>query len=162
MRAVILIALLSICSFAYTQTNFKFITSEKSDIRTISDSIALNAKRIYEYNKEGISDDNINYYIISYKNVKDSLDKINVFFNIKMIGANTALEKKGEPQYTFYGVAGRFLDLYPFWLKYINPESNAEEITLRGKASHKIDDIIFKLSEDKGIWKLKTVLARNN
>ena len=43
------------------QTSLKFKTNSISDVRQVADSIALNAKRIYTFEKDGISKDDANY-----------------------------------------------------------------------------------------------------
>jgi hypothetical protein len=154
MRDFMLLAfmLLSITTSAQT---FRFVTQSTSDMRQIADSIVLNAKRTYAYNKEGESKDNSNYYILSYKNVADSTDKMNVFFRINMIGSSDALKKEGTAEYQFYAVAGKFLDLYPFWHKFINPNSAIETVAEEKQDNRTTDNILFSIKEWGTYWKIE-------
>jgi len=136
------------------QTSLKFKTNSISDVRQLADSIALNAKRIYTFDKDGVSKDDANYYIVRYKNTSDDEDKLTVLFRIEQIGENDALEIKGTPEYHFYGAAGKFLDLFPFWHKFINPKSIAETVANDKSDNIMLNDIRFSIRDYNGYWKI--------
>ena len=103
-----------------------FVTEDLKDVRNLADSVALNAKRKYVYEKEGTPSGEPNYYMIAYSNIDDSNDKMNVVFRINRVGYNPALEIEGTKEYSFHGVSGRFLDLFPFWQKFIDNNADME------------------------------------
>ncbi len=118
--------LFAICSplFFYAQAPVKFIFENTNELRQLSDSIAYNAKRKYTYSKQGVSSMDDRYYCVRYVNSVDTTEALAVFFLINEVGSNDALEIKGTTQYVFYGVANSFLDLFPFWKKFIDPSAD--------------------------------------
>ena len=134
-----LLSLFLVLTFTCSAQTVKFITDNLNDVRQTADSIALNAKRTYRFSSEGkIKDSYI--YRIRYVNVSDTTDILPVFFHISMKGSNAALEISGTPEYFFHTTFGKFLDLFPFWKKFIQPESDKvaaskqmNEATINGK-----------------------------
>ncbi len=118
------------------------IKDDEEKVREISDYLANNAKRNYDFKSADYSRASKNYYIVSYtesgipeKELTDK-EKINMQFHVYYEGENTALEVKGTPIFTFKHVKGRYLDIFPFWKKYIDPNADAETIaTSRFKES---------------------------
>ena len=151
MRTAITFVLLSIILSCNAQ--LKFTSDNPKDMRTLADSIVSNAKRTYKFSSETPIKDS--YVIrIRYVNVADTTDRLNVFYSTAMKGANQALEIVGTPEYKFHSAMGKFLDLFPFWKKFIEPESNAEsasqqlnDATINGKS--------FYLQEYSGQWSIR-------
>lgn len=123
----LILSLFLVLTFACNAQTLKFISDNAKDMRIIADSIALNAKRTYKFNSETAIDKS---YItrIRYINVADSTDKLTVFYRKRMKGYNKALEIEGTPEYIFSRAFGKYLDLFPFWKRQINP--NADEVTV--------------------------------
>ncbi len=137
------------------QTALKYTAQSMSELRPLADSIASNAKRTYTFSKDGMHPDDANYYFIQYKNIADETDKLSIMFHIDMIGANDALEIAGTPQYTFYGVSGKFLDLFGFWTKFINPLAEAETIAEFHEDKQTKDGYRFTIKEAGTVWKIE-------
>lgn len=135
----LLLSLFLVLAITCSAQTVKFITYNLKDVRQTSDSIALNAKRTYRFSSEGQVKDTY-IYRIRYVNVSDSTDIINVFFRVRMKGANKAMELAGTPEYIFSKAYGKFLDLFQFWKRQINPTSDQvkvstdnDEVKLNGK-----------------------------
>ncbi len=145
------------------QTALKYTSSTTSELRPLADSIASNAKRTYTFSKDGVHPDDDNYYYIQYINTSDDTDKMNIIFRIRMVGVNDALELLGTPQYTFYRAYGRFLDLYGFYVKYINTSAVAETIIEKNGDKKLIDGYRFRISEssNRTLWQIECSTPMN-
>lgn len=138
-----------------TNAQLHFKTKDLKEVRQLADSIALTAKTVYKYEKEGISKRDSNYYVILYTNKDDDFDRLGVAFWIDYIGRNIDLEIKGTPVYTLDLVQGKFLDLFPFWKRHINPKADAVKITKdTRKDKAKTEDILYIL-QDAGTWEIR-------
>jgi len=134
------------------QTSLKFVSGNKGDMRTLADSIVLNAKHTFKYAKEGqIKESSV--YFFKYVNITDTTNVLALYYNIKMKGENVALEVTGTPEYTFYAAKGKFLDLFPFWKRYINRNADIAKIST-SQDDKTINGSQFYLQEDSGQWKL--------
>ena len=127
MKKLLFILLISCTSFANAQ--LKFISENKEDMRTLADSIATNTRIAYTFSQEFQHPKVKDYYVISYVS---NTDTMNVFYKVYMTGANKDLEIEGTPKYYFSIVEGKFLDLYPFWNKFISSEHSAEQASKKG------------------------------
>ncbi len=135
--------LVAVCLIVFslsTVSQIAFKTSDTTMVRQLSDSLALNAKRDFVFVKQGRSVNDKNYYAVVYNDKEDENNRMTVAFRVSMIGANQALEIEGTPEYEFEFVYGKFLDLFPFWKKFIDESANAEQIcTGAKKAEMKIN-----------------------
>lgn len=145
MKKTLFTALIAFTLTCSAQT-FKFTSDNTKDMRTIADSIVSNAKRSYKFNSEEHIKDTYVYRLV-YVNVTDSTDRFNVFYTKRMKGANIALEITGTPEYQFHSALGKFLDLFPFWKKFIDkasePESASQQIndaSINGKTFYLRDN----------------------
>ena len=79
-----------------------------------------------------------------------------VAFNIELSGQNDDLEIKGTTQYSFYKIYTRkFLDLFPFWQKFVNPKADANKITeFGGSDEATINDAKYAIKNNGGIWQI--------
>ena len=77
-----------------------------------------------------------------------------VFFRIEEVGANDALEQSGTEEYKFYGVTGKFLDLFIFWHKFINQSAVKETVANDLKDTATINGIKFTFKEDGAYWRI--------
>lgn len=145
--AIILISIAANAQFKYTTDNVK-------DLRTLADSIASNAKRSFNFISEGVSTEDENYYILKYATA-DAAYKLNVVYRISMAGESDALETAGKAQYTLYFVSGAFLDIFPFYQKFINPSAIAENVVEMHEAKSVKDGCRFSLREATAdIWRM--------
>jgi len=151
----LLIAVSLICS---AQTSLKFTTDNLKEARQLSDSIALNAKRAFKYSSESISIRG-SHYFFNYKNVADTTNVMTILFNVKMVGSNPSLEIKGTPQYQFDSTSGKFLDLFPFWKKFINKNEDDKIITNKGTSFLRIGEKRFLFSRD--LYEKWTITLKN-
>lgn len=146
------ISFLALAFMCNAQTSLKFVSDNQNDMRTLADSIVLNAKHTFKFIKEGhIKESTVYYY--KYVNVTDTTDVLPVFYSMKMKGENAALEVTGTPEYTFYAAKGKFLDLFPFWKRYINLNADISKIST-SQDDKTINGSQFYLQEDSGQWKL--------
>lgn len=142
--------------------------ANKSDLnftKTLADEIVSGAKTKYVYFKTKES----NYlHLITYVYIKDGLSDTDkksieaylsqytgryelklenalcVHFKVNEVGANPDLEIKGTKEYAFDSVKGKFLDLFPFYQKNIEPTATTEKTTTSG---------IYSIRKDKeGYW----------
>jgi hypothetical protein len=149
MKKLILSIFLLASVFASSQV--KFISTNKDDMRALSDSLVSNAKRHYIFKSEKSSEYAFKY---EYVNTVDDLDRLYVLFRIIKKGENKDLEIKGVPEYRFESVSGRFLDLFPFWSKFINPGENMEALQAKGVTYIKRDNMTYLISKSGENWSI--------
>lgn len=151
MKKNLLLSLL-LLSTIMANAQIKFISNDLEDARQLADSIALNAKFPFKFVEEGIRKANNNHYF-KYQNTENESESMTVYFIVKMEGENKDLEIKGKPKYIFNTVYGRFLNLFPFWKQFINPESDPVEIT-EGKMRDRkeIDGRALHLRKEADTW----------
>lgn len=155
----------------YSQQFDKFVSRDTVEIRKLGDSIAYNAKTKFKFIKSEYSKyDRINYFLTYTENGEPEIKttkrkdsngeatrdevlpeskKMIVTFRVKYIGENKDLEIKGIPEYRFERVEGKFLNLYPFWKKYINPNADAIKLTEDGAA--KRDEVFIPRADGRKI-----------
>lgn len=72
-------------------------------------------------------------------------------------GANPALEIKGKETWGLRSISGAFLAVYPFWLKFIDPQANRDKIIKDGRASIVKEGLtrIYKDGNSENYWILE-------
>ena len=144
-----------------TATNvmpLKFFSDDRKDMRALADSIALNAKRIYKFSREYMVVDSsnkvaINVYRIKYLKVDDSTDSLMFIYVKKIRGENPALEIKGTPYFEFNNVQGKYLDLFPFWKKFIDVNSDIVKSSYGNSNNYKyIYNNMFRFIAEDNHW----------
>jgi hypothetical protein len=86
-----------------------------------------------------------------------------VYFRTKNEGENKDLEIAGVKKYSFFGVNGKFLDLFPFWKKNIEPMATTDKVTT---GIYSIRDnqkkiwYYFKKADSNGVWDLVNMTDR--
>ena len=135
----------------YASAQIKFISTNKDDMRALSDSLMSNAKRHYVFKSEENSEYAFKY---EYVNTVDDSDRLYVLFRIIKKGENKDLEIKGVPEYRFESVSGRFLDLFPFWSKFINPGENMDALQAKGVTYIKRDNMTYLINKGGENWSL--------
>jgi len=133
---------------------FKFVSDNPKDMRPIADSIALNAKRTFKFSIEKPVQGMLMTKIL-YTNISDPKDIIYILYSMEIVGENKALEIKGTPVYTFRSATGKFLDLFPFWKKFINPNLNI--VTASDQTNEAIVDgkrLIFRDEPNISKWEI--------
>jgi len=135
----------------YASAQIKFISTNKDDMRALSDSLMSNAKRHYVFKSEKNSEYAFKY---EYVNTVDDSDRLYVLFRIIKKGENKDLEIKGVPEYRFESVSGRFLDLFPFWSKFINPGENMDALQAKGVTYIKRDNMTYLINKGGENWSL--------
>ena len=123
----LIIICLSFVFSSYSQRISELITYDTLVVRKLSDSIAYNAKRQFVFNRS-VKRSGRFYVLYKEKTEKDEKLDINVVFHINNVGANRALEIAGIPEYRLETIEGSFLDIFPFWKKYI--DLNADPVIL--------------------------------
>jgi len=136
----------------FASAQIKFISTSKDDMRALSDSLVSNAKRHYVFKSEENSEYAFKY---EYVNAVDDSDRLYIYFHIYMTGENKDLEIKGVPEYRFEYVSGRFLDLFPFWYKFINPGENMEALQAKGVKYIKRDNMTYLINNSGEDWSIK-------
>ena len=153
---IIITALLT--TFALTgnaQLTLKFRTFNLSDLREISDSVALNAAERFKFVNEGVPVDNRLYYVLNYYAVNDSINTIAVFFRIDYMGVNQTFQDPGTAQYLFYKVNGRFADLFPFWSKFMKKNAMKDGILKTGKDEANVGGATFDFNSVGQHWTIE-------
>lgn len=154
--------------------------------RNLSDEIAYGAKTKFVYLdtavsanaytcsfiyvKEGISEverKSVEAYVYRYKTSGrysfENENCLSVDFKINEVGANSDLEIKGAREYAFDVVKGKFLDLFPFYQKEIEPASTTEKTTTTGIYSVRKDKDKYWynfIRTNEGYWYLKNMSDR--
>jgi len=144
MKAIIFLTLMVSSIFAYSQNYDQFYAKNEIEARKLSDSIASNAKRhfIFKEVKHPLKDTTT--YIVSYVDNSDSnnIIKMNVIFDIDMVGANKNLEIRGTRVFKFKSVSGKYIDLFSFWKKFINQNADLNAVSSKNR-----DEINVTLSD---------------
>ncbi|WP_165042553.1 hypothetical protein [Dysgonomonas sp. ZJ709] len=154
---ITIILFLSFC-FLSAQSQIKFISSDKNDMRILADSIVSNAKRNYVFKSE--TNKGRYQYSLNYINIEDNNDQLSVDINIRWVGESRDLEIEGTPEFRFDYVRGRYLDLFPFWKKFINNEDNLEELAKK-KATYILKNnqrYVFSSGNDFWTLSMKDIL----
>lgn len=155
--------------------------------RTLSDEIVTNAKTKYVYLESKES----NYlHLVTFVYIKEGLTEkekksveaylyqytgryelqlencLCVHFKTNEVGANPDLEIKGTKEYSFDGVKGKYLDLFAFYQKNIEPTATTEKTTTTGTYSVRKDVdgywYNFIRSNNDGLWSLRNYSNRLN
>jgi hypothetical protein len=123
------------------------------------------------YVKEGLTEiqkKEVTESIAHYNSTKGrygfTKDNCMVFeFKINYVGRNVDLEQQGVKQYAFNIVEGKFLDLFPFFQKNIDPTATTENTATTGSYSVRRDQDKYWynfIRTNQGIWYLKNMSDR--
>ena len=150
------ISLLLFCLVSFQlAAQVKLVSSNKEDTKVLADSLISNAKRCYIFFEEKEKGE-YNYQLVykSTENTESTDDRLTVIFRIRHIGADKNLEIEGTPEYHFNYVDGRFLDIFPFWFKFIDSSISQEDILK--KKSHYIihDNKRYLLQNRNDVWSI--------
>lgn len=122
-------------------------------------SIVYLPENVTEATKQNIKKD-INYAYTGYCE-----ECLKVHFKTTMVGSNPDLEIEGVKKYMFNMYEGKFLDLFPFWQKYIDPKAVAEQIAEKGYASMRNGEnkVVFNFRRNNsGLWYIQNYSDREN
>ena len=120
--SLVLIAIgLSLISFAHISDNY--ITKDSLVMKQIADSILILSKHKYKYQKNTQNENGT--FELTYLQDTSSNEKstFTIYYIKTIIGANPDLETKGESFFKLITIRAKFLDIFPYWQKYINPSS---------------------------------------
>lgn len=118
-KASVILFILFISSNSFSQNADLFYNVSKDSAKLIADDLAAIAKSKYQFvsftenPKRGGA-------IFYYKDADNDDNRLSVYFRIY----NETLEISGTPRYYFYKVEAKFLDVFPFWKKYIQPDAD--------------------------------------
>jgi hypothetical protein len=133
-KLILSIALLLIAIFiASAQQPLKVISLPNTDeVCAFTDTLASKASRKFSLNRQGVTSGHL--YAVTYRDTEPAKQytspiEMTYHFKIEYSGRNEALEIEGTPSYVFSRVSGRFLDIIPFWLTYVEPEANLEDLS---------------------------------
>ncbi len=190
MKKLLLIIFVLFASFVKGQNIDLLHQANKSDLtftKTFADELVSGAKNKYVYFQTKQS----NYLqLLTYVYIKEGLSDVEkkaieahlaiytgryelqlentlcIHFKVKEIGANPDLEIKGIKQYYFDFVKGKFLDLYPFYQKNIEPTATTEKTLTSGIYSVRkdVDGYWYNLGKSNvdNLWYLKNMSSRLN
>ncbi|AOW09502.1 hypothetical protein [Flavobacterium gilvum] len=190
MKKVLLLTALLIGCFVQSQNIDLLHKANKCDLtfaKSLSDEISTSAKTKYVYltSKEStylnlvtfvyIKDDlsdsdkkSIEAYLSNYTGRYElQLDNcLCVHFKVNKVGENKDLEIKGTKEYVFDNVKGKYLDLFAFYQKNIEPTATTEKTTTTGIYSTRKDKdgywYNFARTNTDGLWYLKNMSSRLN
>ncbi|MDP4240702.1 MAG: hypothetical protein Q8904_14660 [Bacteroidota bacterium] len=137
------------------QGPLKFMTFNLTDVREFSDSIARNAREGFQFAREGVSEDNRMYYEVVYTNHEDEESPLVVLFRIDYVGGNGDRINPGTPQYLFNKATGRFIDLFPFWLRFMKPEAVKAVILDKKKDEAIVRGATYDFTEGPAGWSIE-------
>ena len=155
MKKNLIFLLLTLSFICSAQSFLKYITLNLPDVRQFSDSVALNAKEVFKYESEGVWEDNKLFYAIKYKNTNDVDFPILVFYRINYVGGTDDIVNPGTPQYSFYKITGKFIDLFPFWSKFMNSTAKADEILKKQKDEAIVKGATYDFNVEKNYWRIE-------
>lgn len=130
----------------------KFVSDKKDDVCSIIDSAVSYSKRHYVRSDYNSSQFGIR---ITYVNSEDRYDVLTLMVRIVMKNANADLEIKGNPEYQFESLEGKFLDLMQVWKLYMNPAENATDLVSKKVTYIKRDNRTFVFSKVIDTWMIK-------
>lgn len=183
MKKLLLTAILLIGILAGAQ-DFEFLKKAyRSDIaftREFADAVAVNFRGDYSYLDARESKKGDVYSIVyipklaseeTLKRIKESQDYaysgeckecLQVNFKVFVEGGNADFEIAGTKKYMFNIFYGKFLDLLPFWKKYIAPNDIAEVISEKGYAGMRDNQnkVIFNFRSDSERWYIQNYTDR--
>lgn len=155
-RTTLVLFSLLVCLFVQAQDYTNFNCSTEKESRTITDSLLKESKRQYKLV------DSLKYqnnYILDYEYKTETAPlKIRFAFSVYKVGANPDLEIEGKIVYTLKSIYGKYLDIFPIWKKYINPEADMETLSKKFGGDKKQIPIGDKTkvytfrSDDNGYW----------
>jgi hypothetical protein len=155
MKIIFATFFLSLSVICNAQLTLKFRTFNLTDVREISDSIALNANDKFKFVSEGIPVGNRIYYVVNYCNTEDSNNTIEVLFRIDYVGAIQTFEDPGTALYLFDKVNGQFVNLFPFWQKVMKKTAVAVDILKVGKDETNVGGATFDFNVESDYWAIE-------
>lgn len=171
-------------AFNVQAQDFEFLKKAyRSDLaftREFADAVAMNFRGDYAYLDARESKRGDVYSIVylpkavseeTTKSIKQSIDYayssqckecLQVQFKVFMEGQNADFEIAGTKKYMFNLFRGKFLDLLPFWKKYIAPNDIAEVISEKGYGSMRDNQqkVIFNFRSDTDGWYIQNYSDR--
>lgn len=153
MKAKFTILLMVFYFYCNGQTHLNFTFKEINDVRQTTDSIVSNAKRSYKFKSIQKYTDDTTSYVVKYININDSTDNIPVLIRTRIVDGNNDLEIKGTTEYSIKFTQGKFLDLFPFWKRFININSIDKKIIEKGYDTFESNKMIFNFKRvTDNIW----------
>lgn len=121
---VLVLVLLALLSTAKAQSSL-LVAHSLGEAKAIADTVAKGYRLPYKwYKTDSLRDSEI--VMVCYKNQNNPDDKMQVVFSRFMEGANKELEIPGTPAYYLKFFNGKFLDLFPFYKRFV-PAATAEQ-----------------------------------
>lgn len=155
MKKILSVLLLAVAFFANAQVEqFKKLDSLQFE-NTKAEIIKLTGRNYVKDHEEiGIFKGKITN---EYYNAEKKSEAFTIYGYEFMDGANPALEIKGTPKYAINSIRGAFLAVYPFWLKYIDPNADRDKIIKDERGWTPKDRFIrmYKLSNGDNDWMLE-------
>ncbi|MDD4971470.1 MAG: hypothetical protein PHT07_18730 [Paludibacter sp.] len=155
MKTKLIFLFLSLALVCSAQSQLKFITFNIPDVRQFSDSIAMNAKETFKFDSQGVPLDNRIYYVVTYINTTDASDSIVVMFRINYIGGTGDAVNPGTPQYSYTRTTGKLQNLYPFWLKFMNPAAELSVLQDKKKDEAIVKGATYDFYQEKAHWRIE-------
>lgn len=183
MKKILLLTALLIGFLGQAQ-DFEFLKKTyRSDIeftKQFADSIAVSFREKYNFLEARESKRGDVYSIVylpvsaseeTKKRIKESIDYaynseckecLQIRFKVFVEGGNSDFEIAGTKKYMFNMFTGKFLDLFPFWKRYVAPNDVAEVISEKGYGSMRDDQnkVIFNFRRDSSGWYIQNYSDR--
>lgn len=150
-----------LCSWAQDISLFT-CDSEKECVR-VADSLLRDSKRKYKLVKTSYEQSAYKYYNLDFQEVGNisSPLKLTVIFKQRMRGANPSLEIIGTPCYELITIKGKYLDIFPIWKKYIDPNADIDKVSTSSRQSKNINEsTIYEFVPQhgyNGFWTIHSV-----
>lgn len=127
-----------------------YATTEQEVVERANVLMSL-TKRKYELYKAKEAKDVLHLLYKESGNPDSSFD-IELGYDIKMVGANPALEIAGTKEYKFRNILGPYIDIFPIWQKYFAPEADLETTSTQTKKYYSL-----YLDSEKTIYPLRFI-----
>jgi len=135
-----ILVLLVILTLAVVATNAQKTTwlmgLSKDSAKVLCDDIVSNMRGAFKfkYAEPDTLNNRPDIYYFYYKSdsIKTDASLMTITFDVRNEGGNQALEIQGSDRYYLRSLIGKYLDVFPFWKEYVDP--NADKIELSKKS----------------------------
>jgi hypothetical protein len=133
-------------------------TDNMKDVYAFIAEVKSNARGNYQLTDSStIADKSFGtmYFVLSDGNEKNDIVIRFIKFNE---GGNKTLEIAGKRMYRFAQLTGLYLDIFPMWKKFVDPNADQEALTKKPSVGRKLDEdgterlATFTIDKNASIW----------
>lgn len=159
-KLTLLLVCLCCVNMAWAQ-NLSFLQCKsQQECIAAADLLLKESKRVFEVDDTTTLRKTKRFTIDYVSRGTDQPIELRVVFKIVEVGFSQALEIPGEDVFYFYGMTGKFLDVFPVWKRYFDPSAKIDEILQRGWECLSVDfggqrrnlKLRESLNKESGVW----------